>query len=236
MKVEVIDFYSNILQRNLKVEITGHFGYPILMFPTSQGSYLQNRDFKLIDSVEKWIDEGKIKLFNIETLDSENLYKESVSPEERIQKFENYEQFLYQEFFPYLQKIHNVHRIAVAGCSFGGFHAANFAFKFPDAVSHMFCLSGAFSVRGFMDGFSNDLVYFNCADEFVAHDEAWKYNHMNIVLSTSDEDICLGKTQKMAAVLREKGINHWYDEKKWIAHDWPLWRMVFPEFIGTFFS
>jgi len=39
----------------------------------------------------------------------------------------------------------------------------------------------------------------------------------------------------MAKILSSKGINYWYDEKKWISHDWPLWRMVFPEFIGAFF-
>jgi esterase/lipase superfamily enzyme len=59
---------------------------------------------------------------------------------------------------------------------------------------------------------------------------------MHIVLSTSDQDICKEKNVEMAEILRIKGIDFWYDERKWIGHDWPLWRMVFPTFIGTFFS
>ncbi len=229
-------FYSHILQRELQVEVTGTYGYPIIMFPTSRGSYLQNHDFHLNESIQWFTEQGKVKLYNIETLDTENLYADWLSPQQRIWNFEKYVQFLIQEFVPFVQRLHQCHRVAVAGCSFGGYHAANFAFRFPDVVSHLFCLSGAFSIRSFMDGYSDDLVYFNSPDEFVPNDYAWKYKHMHIVLSTSDQDICLGKTQTMAKILQSKGINYWYDEQKWISHDWPLWRMVFPMFIGRFFS
>lgn len=235
-RVEHTDFYSHILGMNLKVEITGHYGYPILMFPTSQGQYTQNHDFKLNESINWFIEQGKVKLYNIETIDKYSFYDDTIPPSERIRNYELYMQFLIREFVPHLQALHSEHRIAVAGASFGGYHAANFAFRFPDVVSHMFCLSGAFSIRNFMDGFSNDLVYFNCPREFMANEESWKFNHMHIVLSTSDEDICLNQTREMANILSGKGINHWYDERKWISHDWPLWRMVFPVFIGRFFS
>lgn len=82
-----------------------------------------------------------------------------------------------------------------------------------------------------MDGYSEGLVYFNCPRKFVKNDEAWKYQHMQIVLSTSDWDICLEQTREMARILTEKGINFWYGERKWIKHDWPLWRIVFPQFV-----
>lgn len=235
-KIEHTEYYSNILGMSLKVEVTGHFGFPILMFPTSQGQYTQNNDFKLNDSVSYFVEQGKIKLYNLQTLDQYSFYDNAISPEQRIKNYELYIQFLAQEFVPFLQKLHSVHRVAVAGASFGGYHASNFAFRFPDLVSHLFCLSGAFSIRNFMEGFSSDLVYFNCPREFMLRDEAWKFKHMHIVLSTSDEDICLNQTREMAGILTARGINHWYDEQKWISHDWPLWRMVFPIFIGRFFS
>ena len=159
---------------------------------------------------------------NVETIDKLSFYDKNISPEQRIHHYELYVKFLIMEFVPYIQKLHAEHRVAVAGASFGGYHAANFAFRFPDVVSHLFCLSGAFSIRNFMDGFSNELVYFNCPREFVRNDEAWKYKHMHIVLSTSDEDICLEPTREMAGILASKGIDHCYDEQKWIAHDLSL--------------
>ena len=79
-------------------------------------------------------------------------------------------------------------------------------------------------------------IYYNCPDEFMSHEEGWKYDHIQMVLGTSDWDICLDKNKRMSGILREKGIDHWYDEKKWIDHDWPLWKMMFPEYLGAFFS
>lgn len=230
------DYYSHILGKSIRVEVTGHFGTPVIMFPTSQGSYTQNADFHLNGSISWFTDNGILKLFNVETIDNLSFYNKNISAYDRIRNYELYVQFLVQEFIPYIQKTHNTHRVAVAGASFGGYHAANFAFRYPDLVSHLFCLSGAFSIRNFMDGIQDELVYFNCPDEFVKNDEAWKYKHMHIVLSTSDRDICLEPTRRMAAILTAKGINHWYDEQKWIDHDWVLWRMVFPTFIGRFFG
>ena len=235
-RIEHTDFYSHLLGMSLKVEVTGHFGYPILMFPTSQGQYTQNHDFKLNESINWFVEQGKVKLYNIETIDKFSFYDKNIHAAERIRNYELYVQFLIQEFVPYLQALHSEHRIAIAGASFGGYHASNFAFRFPDVVSHLFCLSGAFSIRNFMDGFSNEQVYFNSPREFMRNDLAWKFNHMHIVLSTSDEDICLEQTKEMSNILSVKGINHWYDERKWINHDWPLWRMAFPMFIGRFFG
>lgn len=235
-KIEHTDYYSHILGRTIKIEVTGELGYPMIMFPTSQGSYTQNTDFHLNGSISHITESGKLKLYNVETLDAENFYANHLSPKDRIENYERYVRFLAQELIPFIQKMHHTHRIAIAGCSFGGYHAANFAFRFPDLVSHLFCLSGAFSIRNFMENYQDHLIYYNCPEEFVINDEAWKYNHMHVVLSTSDEDICLEKTKKMAHILSKKEINHWYDEAKWINHDWPLWRMVFPKFINHFFN
>lgn len=235
-RIEHTDFYSHILGVSLKIEVTGHFGHPILMFPTSNGDYTQNHDFKLNDSINYFVEQGIVKLYNIETIDKYSFYDKNIHAAERIRNYEMYMQFLIQEYVPYLQALHCVHRVAVAGASFGGYHASNFAFRFPDVVSHLFCLSGAFTIRNFMDGFNGDLVYYNCPREFMMNDEAWKFSHMHIVLSTSDEDICLAQTKEMSTTLNSKGINHWYDERKWISHDWPLWRMVFPMFMGKLFG
>ncbi len=235
-KIEHTDYYSNILGMHVNVEVTGHYGYPLIMFPTSQGSYTQNHDFKLNDSISWFVDQGIIKIYNVQTIDKISFYNKSISPADRIRNYELWVQFMHQEFIPTIQKAHQTHRVALAGASFGGYHAANLAFRFPDLVSHMFCLSGTFSIRNFMDGYDSDLVYFNCAKDFIPNDEAWKYKHMHIVLSTSDQDICLEPTKEMAALLDAKGINNWYDERKWINHDWPLWRMVFPMFIGRLFG
>ncbi|QCX01992.1 esterase [Aggregatimonas sangjinii] len=235
-KVEHIPYFSNVLSRNINVEVTGHWGHPILMFPSSGGQYTQNTDFGLVGSVMHHVEAGRVKLYNVETIDMMSFYDDNMNSEMKIHNYELYMQFLKEEMIPYIQKECNTHRIGVAGVSFGGFHAANTAFRFPDVISHLIAMSAAFNIRN-MTPLSDDMrIYYNCPDEFMRHEEAWKYNHIQIVLGTSDWDICLDKNKYMSGILNEKGINHWYDEKKWVEHDWPLWKMAFPEYLGAYFN
>ncbi len=234
-KIEHIPYYSNTLGRNINVEVTGHWGHPILMFPSSGGQFTQNTDFGLTDSVMQFVEEGRVKLYNVETLDMLSFYHDHMISEEKIHNYELYMQFLRNEMIPYIQGECNTHRVAVAGVSFGGFHAANTAFRFPDLVSHLIAMSAAFNIRN-MAQMSDDMrIYYNCPDEFMQNEEGWKYHHMQIVLGTSDWDICRDKNLHMSGILNAKGIDHWYDEKKWTPHDWPLWKMMFPEYIDRFF-
>ncbi|MGB5274854.1 MAG: alpha/beta fold hydrolase [Flavobacteriaceae bacterium] len=233
--IQYIPYYSNILSRNINVEVTGHWGHPVLMFPSSGGQFTQNTDFGLNGSVMRFVDEGRIKLYNVETIDMLSFYADDLASEVKIHNYELYMQFLKEELIPYIQNECNTHRVAVAGVSFGGYHAANTAFRYPDLVSHLFTMSGVFNIRNFTP-LSDDLrIYLNCPDEFMQNAEGWQYHHMQIVLSTSDWDSCQPKNQNMAGILEAKGIPYWYDEKKWIEHDWPLWKMVFPEYIGKYF-
>ncbi|MDO5654722.1 MAG: alpha/beta hydrolase-fold protein [Flavobacteriaceae bacterium] len=229
------DYYSHILGRSLKVEVTGHWGYPILMFPTTKGQFIQNRDFGLNDSVQWFTNNGLIKLYNIETLDAENIYNKSIHPNERVWRYHLYHQFLTQEYVPYLQRENNTHTIATAGCSFGGYHAANFGFRNPGIVSHIFSMSGAFSIRDFVKGGDSDLIFFHSPDEFMRNEQSWRYNHLWVILGTTDRDALRPDNRQMADILSERRIKHWYDEKKWANHDWPIWLKMFPEYLGKFF-
>ncbi len=233
--VQYIQYYSNILGRNIDLEITGNWGYPILMFPSSGGKFTQNSDFGLVGSVMQFVEEGRVKLYSIETIDMLSFYDDHMNSETKIHNYELYVNFLKEEMIPYIQRECNTHRIGVAGVSFGGYHAANTAFRFPDLVSHLISMSGVFNIRN-MAPLSEDIrIYFNCPDEFMRNEESWKFHHMKIVLGTSDWDSCKPKNLHMASILDSKGIEYWYDEKKWIEHDWPLWKMVFPEYLGAFF-
>ncbi|SEL00610.1 Esterase/lipase superfamily enzyme [Maribacter orientalis] len=235
-KVEHIQYYSNTLNRNINLEVTGHWGHPILMFPSSGGQFTQNTDFGLVDSVMNFIEEGKVKIYNVETIDMMSFYDDHMDSGTKIHNYELYMQFLKNELIPYIQKECNTHRIGVSGVSFGGFHAANAAFRFPDLISHYIGMSAAFNIRSMTPQSDDMRIYYNCPDEYMLHEESWKYDHMQIVLGTSDWDICLDKNRNMSAILKRKGITHWYDEKKWIDHDWPLWKMMFPEYLGAYFN
>lgn len=118
-------------------------------------------------------------------------------------------------------------RVILAGCSFGGYHAANFAFRHPETASHLFSMSGAFDMRGQLDGFYNEDVYFNNPVDFMPAEknpELWK---LKIVLGTAEHDICRQDNERLSEILKNKGINHWLDMRPHATHDWVVWREMF---------
>jgi esterase/lipase superfamily enzyme len=229
-----ISFYSHNLCRNIDVVSYGHWGLPILLFPSSMGDAFQNKNFGLIDSVSDKIEQGLIKIYCVGSIDNDSFYAKHLPPKIRISNYKLYNHFLLRELIPYFQKESKTHRIGIGGCSFGAYHAANFAFKHPELVHFLIAMSGSFNISSFLDGYYDDDVYFNNPIAFIPNSENWTYNHMQIVLGTSDWDICKEDNIQLSRILGDKQINHWYDEKKWITHDWPLWKMMFPEYISTF--
>lgn len=225
-------WYSPTLGRDIEMLVLGHWGYPILLFPTSMGRFDQNKEFGLTDSVRWFVETGKIKLYLVDSIDKDSWYAKHLHPGVRAYNHSVYDRFLNDELVPSIRRESNVDKVAVAGCSFGGYHALNFSFKHPDTVSYLFSMSGAFDIRSFMEGHSDDHVYFNNPVEFIQHEESWKYNHMKIVLGTSEWDICLNDNVRMSQILKAKGINHWLDIRGWDKHDWPLWCQMFPEYIS----
>lgn len=231
MKEELKKWYSQNLNREIETLIFGHSGYPILLFPTSMGRYYENKDFKLIDSVQNFINEGKIKIYCPDSIDALSLYNKSIHPADRIKNHIWYDKFLLEELFPLAKSETNHHKIITAGCSFGGYHAANFAFRHPWAVSHLFSMSGAFNIRNQLDGFYNDDVYFNNPVDFLPNDRNPELWQLKIVLGTTDRDICKADNENMSNILHQKGIKHWLDIRPNADHDWPIWREMFPEYI-----
>lgn len=235
MQEEHINYYSHILGRNIELVKFGHWGYPVLIFPTSMGGVWQNKDFGLLDTVEGRINGGEIKIYNVANVDFETFYGKELQPNIKIFNYYLYVKFLNEELVPYIKNECNVERIGIAGCSFGGFHAANYAFKHPNDINFLISMSGAYNIKSFLGGYYDDNVYFNNPIDYMPNAESWKYNHMKIVLGTSEWDICKNDNIEMSRLLGDKRIDHWYDEKKWISHDWPLWKMVFPEYLNAFF-
>lgn len=232
MQENKISFYSHVLGRNIDVLTIGHWGKPLLMFPTSMGNTFQNKDFGLFSTIADKINAGELKVYNVDSIDFQSFYAKDLPAHIKIYNYSLYMRFLEIELVPWIQRECNVHRIAVGGCSFGGFHAATFAFKYPDMVYSMISMSGAFNIKSFMKGYFDDNVYFNNPVDFMQNAESWKYNHMKIVLGTSDWDICKQDNIDFSRLLASKNIEHWYDEKKWAEHDWPLWKMMFPEYVS----
>ena len=232
MQEEYIRWYSPNLNQDIDMLTFGHSGYPILLFPTSKGKYYENKDFKLIESVGHFIESGKVKIYCPDGIDAQSWYNKDIHPADRVKNHLWYDKMLLEEVVSRAKNDTGFGKVITAGCSFGGYHAANFAFRHPWLVSHMFSMSGAFDIKGQLDGFYNDDVYYNNPVDYLpsaTNAELWQ---MRIVLGTAERDICKPYNEQLSWILDQKGINHWLDVRPNAEHDWPIWREMFPDYLA----
>ncbi len=232
VREQYVRFYSHQLGHDVEILVFGDRGYPVVIFPTTWGRYFEAKDRGLVGSVHWFVNEGLAQVYCVDAFTNNNLYNRGIHPADRIRGHIRYDQFLQHEFIPQLQRRSPTGRVCVTGASFGAYQAANFAFRHPEQVSHLFCMSGAYDIKSFMDGYYDDNVYFSNPVDFVPglnHGDLWR---MKIILGTSEWDICLDYNLRMSEVLHQKNIPHWLDIRGWKEHDWPLWLEMLPHYLS----
>jgi esterase/lipase superfamily enzyme len=212
--------------------VFGHSGYPVVLFPTSMGSYHENKDQKLIESARWYLEQGLIQIYCPSSVDKDSFYNKNIHPFHKIENHSWYDKMICHEIVERVKNNTSRGKVAMAGCSFGGYHAVNFAFRHPGYVSHVFSMSGAFSIKSFMDGFWNDTVFFNSPEDFLPGMNDQELWNMDIVLGTSNWDICLDANLNLSRILAHKDVNHWLDIRGDKSHDWPVWREMFPHYLS----
>jgi esterase/lipase superfamily enzyme len=227
-----IRYYSHRLGRDIDMLVFGHWGYPVLIFPTTMGRYFEAKDFQLTEAARSLVEAGKVKLYCIDSIDKDSWYAKHLHPSIRVQNHILYDRFLNEELVPTIQQECNVGKVAVAGCSFGGFHAANFAFRHPDKVSHLFTMGAAYNIKSFLDGYYDDNVFFNNPPDYLPNTNDPNLWQMSIVLGTCWGDFCKADNEYLSSILASKNINHWLDVRWHGNHDWPIWREMFPEYLS----
>ncbi len=223
---------SSILGKEMEMLVFGDKGYPVIIFPTSMGSYTQNRDFHLIDSVSWYVDNGLVKIYTPSSIDNDSWYGKHLHPSDRARNHVLYDRFLVEEIVTRAMNETGHKKVAVAGCSFGAYHATNFAFRHPDLVGYLFNMGGSFDIKPQVEGYYDDNVYFNNPPDYIPGLNHPALHEMGIVLGTGDRDMCMEANIRLSEMLKQKGINHWLDIRQNSVHDWPAWREMFPHYLS----
>jgi esterase/lipase superfamily enzyme len=223
------------LERDLEMLVFGHAGLPVLFFPTSTGHYDQAKGCGLVSAVSPFLEAGRIRLYCPDGIDEESWSNYLIPPAERIRIHVQWERAMLDLIDQACEET-GAARVAVAGCSFGGYHAANLAFRHPDRVCALISMSGAFDIRQLLLGYYDQDCYFNNPVDYLPGLEDPQYlepiRRMGIVLSTGEWDICREANVRLSGILARKDIAHWLDVRPGAVHDWPLWRETFPLYIS----
>jgi len=243
MNQEHVSWYSSRLGREMGISIFGHYGLPILVFPTSGGNQHEYAGQGMIEAVAHHIDSGRVKFFCVDAVNHESWYNKEAHPRHRSYVQAMYDAYIAFEVAPFIQDHCRTPGIAITttGSSFGAYHAANTLFKHPDLFRRCLALSGVFDIRRFMDGDYDDNFYFNNPVDYLVNlwDEYYLHHlrQADIRLATGCgpwEDS--GPSYRLSEVLRSRSIPHHLDD--WGpegGHDWLYWKRQMDLYIGRLF-
>jgi esterase/lipase superfamily enzyme len=209
----------------------GHWGRPLLAFPSQQGPAWQYEENGMIDTIGDLIEGGRVKVYTVDSYDSGSWYRDGLSLEERAQQHGRYEDWIVNQAVPFIRAdSRDEVEIAVTGVTSAPAATSPWrADLFPLAICH----GGVYDVCVVAGG-GGDAVYFNNPADYISHlggDHLdWLRGQVNLLLicgqgSWEDSTGALESTRRFAGQLGEKGIRHELDV--WghdVPHDWPAWR------------
>ena len=164
-------------------------------------------------------------------------YNRWASPPDRLHRQNAFDAYLVNEFAPFVRNRTSWPQMGATGCSFGGYHAVNFALRHPDIVTYAVSMSGAFDIaRRFLDGYYDQNAYFHSPLDYLPNlNDDWfleRFRRNYYVLAVGNHDPLFDQNVKLAHELGVKQIPHILDVWEGFGHDWPWWQRMAAKFFG----
>ncbi len=236
---------SDAMGRQVHLWCYGHFGPPVVVFPTAAGFAHEWKQHGLIDLLRPLLDAGRLKLYCPESNVAEAWTRRERPASWRIERHLAYERFVLDTLVPMIRQDCRTADVPLAcvGASLGAMYAANFALKHPTVFRSALCLSGRYLATAFTDGYQDESVYFNNPLAYVPGLtgpalELVRNTHLTLVCGRGKyEEGCIEETIALGRVLEHKQIpsvvDIWDHEA---AHDWSWWRRQLVQHLGGTFG
>jgi esterase/lipase superfamily enzyme len=240
MRRDSFGWHTHRLPCPARVVRWGHWGAPVLVFPTAGGDCEEIERNGLIDALGGLIDSGRIKVYSVDSVAGQHWISRQHSPEycSRVQNL--FGAYVREEVVPLVRgdcAAPDIEIIA-AGASYGAFYAVASLCRLPDVFRVAVGMSGTYDLSGYLGGRWNDDFYFSSPLHYLPQlGESWQLDALRrrfAVLATgSGRWESPGESWRMADVLGGRGIPNRVDD--WgpsVDHDWPTWRVMLPKYLG----
>ncbi len=219
-----------------EVVVHGHWGRPVIWFPSEAGSRHDFATFGMLDAVRPAIDDGLITVFCVPSFDLWSWSDTRRPLGDRARQHRRYENWLVERVVPFVRdRCGGRDDIALAGPSMGAFHAVLLALRYPHLFPRAVGFSGNYDTWTWRSwGDRDDDTYFSNPMDFVPGSSGGHLDYLRerlritlVVGSGSWEDTTGANvtTRRLAGELADKQIPHdlfvWGPE--W-PHDWSSWR------------
>lgn len=242
MKREIHRWYSPSLQKEMEIVVYGHYGMPLLMFPTAGADFLEYERFQMIDSIAWFINEGKFKVFSISSINNESWLNNSIHPPHKSIRHGQYNQYVIEEVVSFIYNNCQSHLpIITTGASVGAYHAMNSFLRVPSVFRGTIAMSGVYDLKYYTRGHYDDHVYYNSPIDFLPNVNDENYlnqmrNNLGVVIASGQGDYeDPSSSIHLSNIMNSKGIQHWLDLWGYdVKHDWQTWRDMLPYFLSKF--
>lgn len=218
-----------------RVIVHGSYGRPVLVFPSSEGRAEDFESNGMVDAVRPLLEQGRVKLYCLDSWDGGSWYRDDLSMEERAQRHEAYERWVLHGVVPLIDDdCAGRQEMLVTGCSFGAYHAVNIALRHADLFPLALGLSGVYDLSGMGWGERGLAFYVNNPMDAMAgaHGDHldWLRSRLSLLLVCGqgmweDDTGALESTKRFGGICKDKGLRVEVD--LWghdVPHDWPSWR------------
>ncbi len=215
----------------------GHYGRPVLVFPSEAGHAEDFANNGMVDAVRGLVDAGRVSFFCVDSLDAWSWSDRSLSIEDRARRHASYQTWLDRVVVPWIfQETGGPREMITLGASMGAYHAVHYAFQRADVAPLAIGLSGNYDVGTWHAwGERGDATYFANPSDYVTGLDgdhlAWLRSRLSVLLVCGQgawethPTGSLPSSIRFDQLLAEKGITHQLD--LWgndVAHDWPWWQ------------
>jgi len=218
----------------------GHYGRPVLLFPTAGGDCEETERQGLIGALAGLVDAGRIKVYSIDSVAGQHWVSRQHSPEycSRVQNL--FDAYVYEEVVPLIRRdcASTGIEIIAAGASIGAFNAVATVCRHADAFCLALGMSGTYDLSRYLQGRWNEDFYYSSPLHYLPGlADGWQLDALRrrfVILATGSgrwEDT--GESWRMADVLGSKGVPNRVDD--WgpaCDHDWPTWQQMLPKYLG----
>jgi len=238
---ETVHWYSPNIEQDVQLVRWGHFGAPVLVFPTAGGDAEEIERFLMVRVLEPLLNAGRIKLYSIDSVAGRAWISGQHSPEFCSKLQNRFDAFVYHEVTPAIRndcRSDNLEIIA-AGASIGAFNSVATVCRHPDAYRLAIAMSGTYDLSKYLNGSFNQEFYFSSPLHYLPDldgDLLQTLRKRLILMPTGEgdwEDI--GESWRMAQVLGSKQIPNRVDP--WgpqYHHNWVTWREMLPKYLAEY--
>ncbi len=237
-------WHSPSLNKYMEIVTYGHYGFPLLMFPTAAADYLEYERFLVIDRLNDALTSGKVKIFSINSINREAWLNPHMHVKYMALRQQQYNDYICNEIVPYIwHSCQGRIGIITTGASLGAYHAANQLFRRPDLFDGMIAMSGAYDIRGYYkQAYYDENVYFNNPVDYLPNLEddhdlplLRQKQHIHIVTGQGNYENP-DASRRLADILASKSIPHELDLWGYdMPHDWPTWRAMLKYYVEARF-